>query len=169
MRAKKQTREYTDTVAAKKSKVYFQDAEPTGGTYLPGDTWFDTDNDNRIYEWSGSAWVAVQFGENAIADLAITDAKIANATISSAKISNLDAGKITTGTLNAARVAIGSGTTFASGYDPTLIDIGARNYVPNSKLTDKKTGWTNWYDTTSHISGWPACSSNVCNHGRHNL
>lgn len=49
-----------------------------------------------------------------IADAAITNAKIKDATITSAKIVNLDAGKITTGTLNAARVAIGDMTNFAT-------------------------------------------------------
>jgi len=55
---------------------------------------------------------------------------------------------IITGTLNAARVSIGSGTTFASGYDPTTketpagaqakvdaIEVGGRNLLAISKLT----------------------------------
>ena len=59
-----------------------------------------------------------------IANAAITNAHIANAAIetamikdgaiNNAKISNMDAGKITTGTLNAARVAIGDMTNFAT-------------------------------------------------------
>lgn len=68
-------------------------------------------------------------GTAVIADAAITSAKIANlavgtaaiadAAITNAKIKELDAEKITTGRLDAARVQIGSGTTFAAGFDPT--------------------------------------------------
>jgi hypothetical protein len=79
----------------------------------------------------------VQFGENAIADLAITDAKIANATISNAKIANIDAGKVTTGTLNAARIAASSITfdklATAAVTDITdTIDLGGRNLLKNT-------------------------------------
>ena len=96
------------TSANGKNKIYHQASAPTGGTYVVGDTWFDTDDGYKMYRWSGSAWVAEQFGNAAIVDLAITNAKIANGTIQNAKISTLDAGKITTGTLDAARIATGS-------------------------------------------------------------
>jgi hypothetical protein len=136
----KQVRDYTDKVAAGKTKSYFQAAQPTGGTYTPGDTWFDTDDDNRIYEWDGSAWVAVQFGKNAIADLAITDAKIANATISNAKIANVDAGKLTAGTIDVARLGAGSITfdKLASAAVTSItdtIDLGGRNLLRNTGST----------------------------------
>ena len=35
-----------------KNKIYRQTTEPTGGTYVAGDTWFDTDGDNAIYRYS---------------------------------------------------------------------------------------------------------------------
>ena len=39
--------------------TYYQDAAPTAdGT---GDLWFDTNDDNKPYRWSGSAWQAVEF------------------------------------------------------------------------------------------------------------
>lgn len=112
------------TAANGKNKVWHQAAQPgtTGNTV--GDTWFDSDDANKMYEWSGSAWVPNEFGSNAIANLAITNAKIADgtiqnakildgtilnakiadATIQSAKIAALDAGKITTGLLSADRI-----------------------------------------------------------------
>lgn len=54
-----------------------------------------------------------------IAALAVGTAAIQDAAITNAKVGALDASKITTGTLDAGRVQIGAGTTFADGYDPT--------------------------------------------------
>ena len=87
-----------------KNTVYYQTSAPTGGTYKTNDIWFDTDNGNKMYMWNGSVWTPEQFGNAAISDLSITNAKIANGTIESAKISNLDAGKVTSGTMSAARI-----------------------------------------------------------------
>lgn len=79
------------TTANGKNKVYYQGTQPTGGTYVAGDTWFDTAHGNLIYEYNGSNWTTSHtFGTQAIADLAITNAKIAA----------LDAGKIQTGELS---------------------------------------------------------------------
>lgn len=96
------------TSANGKNRIYHQSSKPTGGTYIVGDTWFDTDDGYKMYTYNGNDWAAEQFGNAAIANLSITNAKIANGTIESAKISALDAGKITTGTLDAARIAAGS-------------------------------------------------------------
>lgn len=43
-----------------KNSTYYQDAEPTGGTYLVGDMWVDTDDDNKLYTWDGTDWVLTQ-------------------------------------------------------------------------------------------------------------
>lgn len=90
--------------ADSKNTVYYQASAPTGGTYKTNDIWFDTNDGNKMYMYNGTTWVAEQFGNAAISDLSITNAKIANGTIESAKISNLDAGKITSGTMSAARI-----------------------------------------------------------------
>ena len=45
--------DYTARASANgKNTVYRQDYEPTGGTYVLGDTWFDTDNDSKIHRYS---------------------------------------------------------------------------------------------------------------------
>ncbi len=45
--------DYTARASADgKNTVYRQDYEPTGGTYVLGDTWFDTDNDSKIHRYS---------------------------------------------------------------------------------------------------------------------
>ena len=97
-----------------KNTVYYQASAPTGGTYKLADIWFDTNDGNKMYMYNGTTWVAEQFGNAAISDLSITNAKIANGTIESAKIANLDAGKITTGTMSAARI---KGDTLTLGGD----------------------------------------------------
>jgi hypothetical protein len=144
------------TTADGKNTVYYSSTEPTGGDYIENDIWFDTDDSNKMFLHDGSVWNPVQFGENAIADLAITNAKIADATIQNAKIANLDAGKVTTGVLDAARVEIGSGTSFDSGYDPsdkadqeTTATIDTKNAVIKINTTD---GFA-YYDGTTYRGG----------------
>ena len=90
----KKAADTAQTSADGKNTVFYQTAQPPTTGRKTGDTWFDTDDGNRIYRWDGSKWAAAQFGTNAIANAAITNALIAN----------LDAGKITTGTLAAARI-----------------------------------------------------------------
>lgn len=85
-----------------KNKVFHQSTAPSSDDGLTaGDIWFDTANDNQINTWTGSAWSAFELGEDAIANLAITNAKIANATIQYGKIASLDMGTATTGKLKA--------------------------------------------------------------------
>lgn len=99
------------TSANGKNTVYYQTTAPAGTDFNVGDTWFDTDDGNRIYEWDGSAWAAVQFGTNAIANLAITNALIATGTIQYAKIGSVDAGTISVGQINADRIGANTITT----------------------------------------------------------
>jgi hypothetical protein len=44
------------TTADGKNKVYRQTTQPTGGTYVEGDLWFDTDDDNKIYRFTSGSW-----------------------------------------------------------------------------------------------------------------
>ena len=104
----KKAADTAQTSADGKNTVFYQTTQPPTTGRKTGDTWFDTDDGNRIYRWDGSKWAAAQFGTNAIANAAITNALIADATIQSAKIANLDAAKITTGILSADRIAAGS-------------------------------------------------------------
>lgn len=90
------------TSANGKNKLFHQSTAPTASDGLtPGDIWFDTGNDCHIHTWTGAEWSAFELGEDAIADLAITNAKIADATIQHGKIATLDVGKVVTGKLAA--------------------------------------------------------------------
>lgn len=114
-----------------KNKVFHQPNAPGAADGLAaGDLWFDTLNDNRVNTWTGSAWSAFELGEDAIADLSITNAKIADGTIQNAKIANLDAGKITTGTLDADR--IGAYSITADKID--VADLFSQNITCTNKF-----------------------------------
>lgn len=67
-----------------KNTVYYQNSAPTNQTFKVNDIWFDTDDENKMYHWNGSAWTAAPFGN--------------------AAFSNIDAGKVTTGTMSASRI-----------------------------------------------------------------
>jgi len=85
------------TTADGKNKIYRQATAPTG-TFVVGDLWFNTSEDNKPNRWNGSAWEAYGFGNLAIG--------------------NLDAGKITTGFLAAGRIQ-------AASLDATVLVAGS--------------------------------------------
>jgi hypothetical protein len=96
------------TTADGKNSVYRQDAQPTGGTYVSGDLWFDTDDNNKIYRYSGTAWVALQLGGNALANISANSITTGTIDASVITVSNITASNISTGTLAAARIAANS-------------------------------------------------------------
>ena len=61
---------------------------------------------------------------------------------------------MTTGKLLADRVQIGLGTTFAAGYDPTLIQVGGRNLYALSGMGQYIGGAINPYNSIYTISGY---------------
>jgi len=46
--------------AESKNAIYYQDAQPTGGTYEVGDMWIDTNDNDKLYTWDGAAWSLTQ-------------------------------------------------------------------------------------------------------------
>lgn len=74
------------TSADNKNRVWYQTTAPAGTGHSVGDTWFDTDDGNSIYRWSGSAWVRAQLGTNSLTDSAVNAAKLANNAVTSAKV-----------------------------------------------------------------------------------
>jgi hypothetical protein len=94
------------TTADGKNKVFRQTSAPTASAI--GDLWFDTDDDNRIYRWSGTSWVANDLGNNALASISANKITAGTIDASVITVSNLNAGNISTGTLAAARIATGS-------------------------------------------------------------
>jgi len=105
-----------------KNKIYRQTSQPTGGTYVQGDTWFDTDDDNKIYRYDGTSWVGFTLGDGALASISAN--KLTAGTIDARVItvSYLDAGNITSGTITGRTLQ-----TSASGRK-VIID-GSNNYI----------------------------------------
>ena len=91
-----------------KNTIYRQNAQPTGGTYVTGDTWFDEDDNNKIYRYNGTSWVALQLGGNALANISANSITTGSIDASVITVSNLDAGNITTGGMSAARITTGT-------------------------------------------------------------
>jgi hypothetical protein len=96
------------TTADGKNKIYRQTSEPTGGTYAEGDLWFDTDDANKMYRYTSSAWSGFTLGDAALASLSATKLTAGTIDASVITVSNINAGNISTGTLAAARIATGS-------------------------------------------------------------
>lgn len=91
-----------------KNAVFYQTTQPSTAGRKVNDLWFDTDDGNRMYTFNGTTWAPVQFGTNAIAQLAITNALIANGTIQDAKIASVTAAKIVANSLSAISADLGN-------------------------------------------------------------
>ena len=112
------------TTANGKNTVYYDDRQPTGGTYKIGDTWFDTDDDNKIYRYTGTQWSAVTLGDDALASLSASKLTAGTIDASQITVSNLDAGNITSGTLSTQRLQIsGSSGIITVGGLATTSDL----------------------------------------------
>jgi hypothetical protein len=92
------------TTADGKNKVYRQDEPPPGTAYAEGDLWFDTNDNNKIYRRTSSAWTAVQLGGEALANINANKITAGSIDASVITVSNLNAGNITTGTIAADRI-----------------------------------------------------------------
>lgn len=66
------------TSADGKNTIFYQDTPPSTDGRKINDTWYDTGNGNKIYQFNGNDWVAMEFGIGAIEDNAITEDKIAS-------------------------------------------------------------------------------------------
>lgn len=72
-----------------KTTNYYSPEPPYTKDGKTGDTWFDTDDDNRMYTWDGEKWVSMQFGFDAIKDKAIQTTKIGDKAVTWEQIDNL--------------------------------------------------------------------------------
>lgn len=139
------------TSANGKNTVYYEDTEPTGGTYSDGDVWFDTNDGNRIYIYDTSAWVAKQFGTNAFAANSITAA--------SGIIASLDAAKITTGEMSASRIKGDSLTLGGDANENGYVTIKNASGV-NAAFLDN-TGYGLWDSTGTLITTIASTTANA--------
>jgi hypothetical protein len=76
----------TSTVGTK-SRTFAQTSAPTATA--TGDLWIDTDDNNKLYRWSGTAWVAVDDSRIAVNIAAISTESTTRATADSALASSI--------------------------------------------------------------------------------
>ena len=149
--------------------VYAQNAEPSGGTYIEGDLWFDTNDDNKQYRYNGSSWVAIPDGRIASNATAVTNLSTAVGLsgASSTKIEALEASignvygarVITTNTSNNVKVetmanSAGSTTTATHGISDSDVTAGVflslKNAVATGGLTAQQLNKT--FKVTSRVN-----------------
>jgi len=134
-----------------KNTIYRQDAEPTGGTYVAGDTWFDSNDNNKIYRYNGTAFVAVQLGGNGLANINANSITTGTIDASVITVSNLDAGNITTGSLSATRIGAGTISASVSLTSPTISTGSSGNYV---KISTANANQIQFFSTNQAV-GYP--------------
>lgn len=117
------------TTANSKIQTFYAANSATPTASATGDLWVVTDKGNLTRRWSGSAWVDLAVGTDAIAAGAVTGAKIASGTVAAANIatgavgttqladSAVTGAKITAGTVGATQLADSAvtGAKIASG------------------------------------------------------
>ena len=146
------------TSADGKNTVYRQTSQPTGGTYVAGDIWFDSDDDNKIYRYNGSSWVGFTLGDDAIGNLNASHINAGTIDASVITVSNLDAGNITSGTLSTNRLnvndIISTGSIIVSGDDISSLNNDS-GYATTSDIPTNVSDLTNdsGYQTASDVSG----------------
>lgn len=118
-----------------KNTIYRQNTQPTGGTYVAGDVWFDTAHNNKIYRHNGTSWQAVLLGDDALDTFSANHITAGTIDASQVTVSNLDAGNITTGNLDADRMK----SKVVSAINATLDKINARNINVDGDLIVGKT------------------------------
>ena len=112
------------STADSKNTIFVQAAEPTA--ISTDDYWIDTDDDNHVYSWDGSAWVdsdrlqASVIVESMISDNAVTTTKIVDDAIIAAKIATgaVDTDQLATDAVTTAKIV-------ADAITETLILAGA--------------------------------------------
>ena len=125
----------TISAQATKTRTYSQTSAPTTGM-ITGDLWFDTDDNNKLYRYSGTAWVASDDARIAINTAAITTEATARANADSALSSSITTLQTTV-----------NGNTTAIQTNATSID------GINAKYTVK-------IDNNGYVSGYGLISTN---------
>ncbi|MBR6983874.1 MAG: phage tail protein [Ruminococcus sp.] len=96
------------TTADGKNTVIYSANQPSTSGRKANDIWFDTNDGNKMYQYTGSAWAAQQFGQNAIAANSITANHIVAGAVTAAKIAvnSLSAISANMGTITAGQIRV---------------------------------------------------------------
>ena len=96
------------TTADGKNQVLYATVPPVGSGLTENDIWFDTDDGNKMYRWTGSAWEAKQFDTAALAAECIDTAHLAASAVTAAKIvaGTITGDKLAAGTITADKINV---------------------------------------------------------------
>lgn len=108
------------TAAGGGNTTYYQDAEPTGDL-SEGDLWFDTNDNNKIYRYSGSAWVAASGNLIATEVTDLADITPSAGTITSGTLEVGAGGVVIQSAASGSRLVISSETLEV--YDGTTLRV----------------------------------------------
>ena len=157
------------TVSATKTRTYYQAAEPTGTTDLPlieGDLWFDTDDNNSVYRWSGSAWQSGRDGSIAVVDARVTN--VEESKIGYCTIGGQATDHTTKQACNAAGGTWSVGLPIATAVKQVAITDGQETLALEQRFTAQKTTnsqllgqYSVKIDNNGHVSGFGLASSAV--------
>jgi len=137
-------------VATSKNKTYRQASAPTNvpaGTLVSGDLWFDSDDSNKPYRWSGSAWVATDDARIGVNAAAISAEQTARANADGALASDITAVQA---------IANAKNRTYRQGTAPTNVPAGtlvAGDIWYNTSDNNKTSRWSGsaWQATDNAI------------------
>lgn len=98
-----------------KNKIYYHGEPPTADDLKTNDTWFDTNDGYKIYNYDGIEWLPIAFGTNAIDDSAITGTKLSDGSVTGVKLIEgaVTAREIATGAIVADKIAANAVTANA--------------------------------------------------------
>ena len=131
-----------------KANIYRSNTQPSGTSYNIGDLWVDTDDNNKVYQWSGSEWVVVQDSATALA--AASSATDAANTATDAANAATGAASAATDAASAATSAAAAASGKAQKFDQTsgnlitgltLSNTSASIYSTKTAYTDTTNGW----------------------------
>ena len=131
-----------------KANIYRSNTQPSGTSYNIGDLWVDTDDNNKVYQWSGSEWVVVQDSATALA--AASSATDAANTATDAANAATGAASAATDAASAATSAAAAASGKAQKFDQTsgnlitgltLSNTSASIYSTKTAYEDNTNGW----------------------------
>jgi len=136
----------TAAIANAKNRSYRQDSEPSAGL-VTGDLWFDTDDNNKAYRYSGSAWVITddtRISANAAAITTETSARVAGETATASSITTINSNISTNSAAISAEATTRSTADTALSNTITALQstVGTTNAAIVSEATTRATADT---------------------------
>ena len=127
-----------EQVEQSKNRVWYQTSAPSGTNHRVNDVWFDTDDNNLMYMWDGTSWVAQTFGSTAITNGSISSEKLYGDTAIMREI--------IAGSIQANSIAIGDFTNYCQLNESSASkwkfdlesDAGGSWFISNPMARDKQ-------------------------------